>query len=240
MEILTDLVQGTEEWFEARKGLATASSFSAVMSEGRDDGVMTNAMLDTLVKAGCTAAQLSAAVKEAKKKNSNPAAVRTKYMNQLAGEIVTGNVSETFKNEHMKRGQEQEPDARAHYAFQTDAEPQLVGFVRNHGAGCSPDSLIGKNGGLEIKSALADIQIERLAKNKLPSEYKAQVQGNLWLCEREWWDFMSYCPNMPALIVRVYRDEAYIAALAAGVKKFNEELAALVDRIRNYRPGYAL
>lgn len=217
-------------------GIPTASSFSAVMSEGKDDGVMPNTLIDALVKSGCTASQLAAAVKVAKSKNSNPSATRSKYMRQLAGEVVRGEPCESYTNEHMERGHEQEGAARKLYAFHTDTEPQIVGFVRNGDVGCSPDSLIGNDGGLEIKSALADIQIDRLFKNRLPPEHKAQVQGSLWICEREWWDFVSYCPKLPPLIVRVYRDEAYIASLAAGVKKFNEELAALVELVRAYTP----
>lgn len=231
-----DFAQGTPEWFEARRGLATASQFSVVLSEGRADGTMPNTLIDALVKEGCSAAQLAAAVKAAKSKNANPAATRAKYLRELAGEILTGELSETYSNDHMARGSEQEAAARRLYSFQTDTEPQLVGFVRNGGAGCSPDSLVGNNGGLEIKSALAHIQIDRLFKNALPPEHKAQVQGNLWLCEREWWDFMSYCPKLPPLIKRVYRDEVYIANLSTAVRKFNEELAELVERIRAYQP----
>lgn len=231
-----DFPQGSIEWFEVRRGIATASQFSVVMSEGRADGTMPNTMIDALVKSGCSAAQLAAAVKASKSKNANPAATRAKYLRELAGEILTGELGETYSNSHMERGSEQEAEARLLYAFQTDTEPTIVGFVRNGDAGCSPDSLVGANGGLEIKSALAHIQIERLRKNALPPEHKAQVQGNLWLCEREWWDFMSYCPKLPPLIKRVHRDEVYIATMAAAVRKFNEELAELVEWIRAYEP----
>jgi hypothetical protein len=226
--------QGTAEWLECRKGIPTASRFSEVMSEGRSDGTMPNAMIDALVKSGCTAAQLAVAVKAAKAKNANPAATRAKYLRELAHEVLTGDLTEGFSNAHMDRGTEQEDDARRLYAFLTDTDPRTVGFVRSGGAGCSPDSLIGENGGLEIKSALGHIQIERLFKKTLPSEHKAQVQGNLWICEREWWDFMSFCPKLPPLIVRVYRDEVYIASIATAVKQFNEELAEIVEKVRRY------
>jgi hypothetical protein len=43
-----------------------------------------------------------------------------------------------------------------------DIEPQRVGFITNHGAGCSPDSLIGDDGMLEIKTAEPHILIGRL------------------------------------------------------------------------------
>lgn len=224
--------QGTEEWLHARLGVPTASEFATVMSEGRSDGVMSNAMIDALVKSGCTTAQLAAAVKAAKCKNSNPAAMRTKYLRQLAGEIITGEPTEGMTNVHMERGKDQEADARRVYAFMEGVSPLQVGFITDGEKGCSPDSLIGDNGGLEIKAALPHIQIERLFKNELPPEYKAQVQGGIWICEREWWDFVSYCPKFPLLIKRVYRDEPYIEKMGAAVRAFNEELAALIDSIR--------
>lgn len=159
---------------------------------------------------------------------------RSKYMCQLAGEIITGEPAESFSNVHMERGRVMEDEAREQYAFIHDAKIQRVGFIRNGDKGASPDSLIGENGGLEIKTALPDIQIDRLIRDRLPPEHVAQVQGSLWVAEREWWDFVSFWPRLPMLTVRVYRDEAYIKNLAEAVSAFNEELALLVDRICSY------
>lgn len=168
------------------------------------------------------------------KKDAKEKATRQTYMRKLAGEILTGEPMDNYQNEHMARGNEQEGEARDAYSFIRDVEPVRVGFIRNGNAGCSPDSLIGDDGGLEIKTALAHIQIDRLLKGELPPEYRAQVQGNIWLAERKWWDFCSYSPKLPLLVVRVPRDDGYIATLAGAVKEFNAELAALVDQIRNY------
>lgn len=226
--------QGSAEWFEARRGIPTASEFSTVMSEGRADGTMPNAMIDALVKEGATAAQLAAAVKAAKSRNSNPAAMRAKYLDRLAAEIITEEPDpDTFSNAHLERGKEMEAEARALYALTYEPVTQ-VGFIRNGRKGASPDSLVGNNGGLEIKTALPHIQLPRLRANVLPPEHKAQVQGNIWVAEREWWDFMSYWPKLPPLVVRVYRDEAYIAQLAKAIDAFNAELDQLVASIRSY------
>jgi hypothetical protein len=155
--------------------------------------------------------------------------MRARYLHELAAETIRGTVEpESYSNVHMERGKAQEDEARQLYAFMTDREPLQVGFLRNGRAGASPDSLIGDDGGLEIKTALGHIQIERLKAGKLPSEHRTQVQGNLWISERAWWDFVSYSPGLPPLIVRVERDDDYIAQLVAGVQAFNEELDALV------------
>ena len=159
---------------------------------------------------------------------------RSEYMRKLAGEILTGEPMDSFSNAHMERGKSMEDEARETYAFVNDIEPRRVGFIRNGDRGASPDSLIGDDGGLEIKTALPHIHIDRLERNRLPPEHKAQVQGNLWISQREWWDFCSYWPKLPVLTVRVYRDEAFIAQLSDEVDRFNDELHALVARIRSY------
>lgn len=167
-------------------------------------------------------------------KSGGKSLTRVAYLNKLAGEILTGEPMENYVSPDMERGKLMEDEARDLYAFQNGVEPQRVGFVRNGNVGCSPDSLIGDAGGLEIKSAAAHIQVARLLDGGLPSEHKAQVQGGLWVCKREWWDFCSYCPKLPLLQVRVYREEDYIAKIAREVDLFNIELQQTVEFIRKY------
>lgn len=231
---IIDCAQGTQEWFEVRKGIPTASEFSTVMAEGKE-GLLPAAIMDAMVKGGCTAEQLAGAVKAARARGASPSQARLKYLRTLAGEVIRGTPEEEgFTNAAMERGKVMEAEARDLYAFARGVEPVEVGFVRNGNAGASPDSLIGDDGGLEIKTALAHIQIERLQKGELPSEHKAQVHGNLWITERAWWDFVSYSPGLPPLIVRVERDETYIAKIAAAVDAFNSELAEVVEKVRRY------
>jgi hypothetical protein len=173
----------------------------------------------------------------AKGKDGGKSLTRKTYMLKLAGEILTGEPMESYTNVHMERGKEQEAEARDMYAFMSDVDPLQVGFVKNGDKGCSPDSLIGSDGGLEIKTALPHIQLERLLKGDLPSEHRHQVQGSMWVTDRQWWDFVSYCPRLPLLIVRVPRDDGFIATLAGAVKEFNSELASVVDAIRSRNTG---
>lgn len=159
---------------------------------------------------------------------------RKTYLYKLAGEIITGQPTEGFSNAHMERGHEMEPEARAAYAFMRDVEPQQVGFIRNGRAGASPDSLVGSDGLLEIKTKLPHLMIEAIVRNDLPPEHRAQCQGQLWIAERDWLDFEAYWPGMPVFIHRTYRDEEYISQLAKAVDAFNEELDQIVEQIRNY------
>jgi hypothetical protein len=157
---------------------------------------------------------------------------RRTYMLKLAGEIITGEPMESFSNEHTERGHAMEDEARDLYAFQTGAQLERVGFIRNGRAGCSPDSLIGSDGGLEIKTKLPHLLIELMLKNEFPPEHKAQVQGTLWVAKREWWDLSVYYRAMPPFVIRAHRDERYIQTLATEVDRFNAELDQVVEQIR--------
>lgn len=226
--------QGTEQWFRARAGMPTASEFSTVLAEPRWDGALSQPVIDAMIKEGCTAQQLAAAIKAAKKKNSSPSATRRTYMAKLAGEILTGEPMESFSNAHMERGKVMEDEARDFYAFMQDVEPERVGFIVNGRKGCSPDSLIGDVGMLEIKTKLPHLMIECILRDEFPPEHRAQCQGALWVAEREWIDIAVYWPGMPAFVKRAIRDEEYISTLSSAVDQFNDELAALVEKISAY------
>lgn len=171
----------------------------------------------------------------AKGRGSAESKTRRTYMLKLAGEILTGEPMYSYTNDHMERGKEMEEEARDAYAFMTDLEPQRVGFLRRGDAGCSPDSLIGENGMLEIKTKLAHLQLDCILSDELPSEHRAQCQGQLWISEREWVDFVSYWPGLPLFAKRVFRDDEYIKQLAAAVRAFNEEMHELIAKVQQYR-----
>lgn len=170
----------------------------------------------------------------AKGKDGGASLTRKKYLHQLAAEIITGELGESYTNPYMERGKAQEDEARRTYAFVHDAEPERVGFIRNGPKGCSPDALIGKSGLLEIKTRAPHLQVELLLLDRFPPEHRAQVQGNLWVSEREWCDLAVYSPGLPLYVSRQYRDDGYIANLAGAVAQFNEELAEIVERVRRY------
>lgn len=157
---------------------------------------------------------------------------RRAYMLRLIGERITGEPAETYQNAHMERGKIMEEEARNAYAFMQDVDPMRVGFIRNGNVGCSPDSMIGDSGLVEIKTKLPHLQIEVLLADRLPPEHVAQVQGQLWVAEREWCDFVSYWPRLPLFVKRVHRDEAVIAEIKREVEEFSTELRKLEDRIR--------
>jgi hypothetical protein len=171
----------------------------------------------------------------AKGKGGGESLTRKTYLYKLAGEIITGEPTENYTNGYMERGHALEGEARDMYSFMADVEPQRVGFIKNGDKGCSPDSLIGDDGALEIKTKAPHMLIETLFREDgIPPEHVAQVQGVMWVAERDWLDFVAYFPRMPLFKRRVRRDNGYIANLAGEVARFNDELAAIVERLRNY------
>lgn len=174
-------------------------------------------------------ATVIAAAKDGKERKT-----RDKYMRQLAGEIITGEPAETFKNEAMERGKDQEPALRFLYSFETDTDVEQLGFMKDATipAGASPDGMIGEDGMVEFKSKIPDLLIELYGKKEAPREHLAQLQGNLWIAGRQWIDIVCGYPKMPLFRVRVQRDESYIKMLAIEVREFNEELARVVHMVR--------
>lgn len=156
---------------------------------------------------------------------------RRTYMLKLIGERLTGEPKDDYTNAHMERGQIMEAEARNAYSFLTNSATVQVGFIRNGQKGASPDSLIGDNGMLEIKTKLPHLHLDVLLRGVLPPEHVPQVQGQLLVAEREWCDFMSYWPKLPPFIIRVHRDEQYIKELSQSVDRFLSEMEELIQKI---------
>lgn len=162
---------------------------------------------------------------------------RLKYMRRLVAERLTGKPTESYSNSHLERGTAQEPYARMAYEAKTGNLVQEVGFIKHPEllAGSSPDGLIDEDGGAEIKSVIPTVQIETIERGGYPSFHKAQVQGNLWITGREYWDYVSYSPDLPerlrVYVFRVSRDEKYIQNLEAEVIKFLAEAEELYQRL---------
>ncbi|MGH9644412.1 MAG: lambda exonuclease family protein [Terriglobales bacterium] len=168
----------------------------------------------------------------AKGKGGGESKMRRTLMLRLIGEQITGQPEESYSNGFLERGKAQEPDARNMYAFLHDEfEPEIVGFIRNGQIGCSPDSLLGPSGMLEIKTRMARLQLELLLAGEVPPEHKAQIQGQLLVAEREWVAFMSFSPGIKPFIAMVYRDEPYIARLKIEILDFLAEMETLKVRL---------
>lgn len=163
---------------------------------------------------------------------------RAAYLEKVVTERLTGVRSVGFSSPDTFRGVEQEPLARLAYEAETGNVVQEVGFIRHETllAGASADGLIDKDGGLEIKCVLPEIQMKLWSRGKYPSTHKPQIHGGMWICKRQWWDFVSYSPGLPQeyrlYIYRVERDEEYITNLESEVTRFLVEAEAQYNLLK--------
>jgi YqaJ-like viral recombinase domain len=199
---IIDCQQNTTAWMLARCGVVTASEVDALVTP--------------LWKARAGAG------------------VQT-YLYQKLSERVMGYIEEGPASSFaMTQGQIVETIAVPWYEFAHDVKINRVGFcVSDDGKiGCSPDGLIGDEGGIEIKSPQPKQHLRYLLEGVVPADYVAQVQFSLYVTGRKWWKFVSYNTHLPALVVHVEPDQAAHAVFAKVTKEFIAQLDADEAKVR--------
>lgn len=172
------------------------------------------------------------------KTKSGYSASRANYMAELICERLTGAQGERFTSAAMQWGTDIEPQARAAYEFMTDNGVTETGFVLHPSIsdfGASPDGLVGDIGLVEIKCPNTATHIETLISEKIPGKYITQMQAQMACTGREWCDFVSFDPRLPAemqlWVSRVERDAAFISEMEAEVCAFLAEIAQKLDAL---------
>ena len=117
----------------------------------------------------------------------------TMAVQQLTGKIL----EQSFSNEHMERGHEQEPIARLLYENETFSDVTNGGFFDEGFIGLSPDGLVGDDGVIEIKSVLSGGHFSTIKRMSIDPAYKWQCYLNLKVTGRDWLDYVSYCAEFP-------------------------------------------
>jgi hypothetical protein len=157
-----------------------------------------------------------------------------RYLHTLLAERIMGHPVTEFVSTWMDRGQQLEAEAVAYYEGIREKDTTKIGFLTNDDStiGASPDRFVGDDGLLEIKVPKEHTHVGYLLTRSVDSAYYPQVQGQLWISEREWIDIMSYSPEMPPCLIHVERNEPYIDMLRAAVKTFSEELERISVELR--------
>ncbi len=117
------------------------------------------------------------------------------YMEDLKNELMGVPDFDDDEKPWFQHGIEWEDEARGMYEWEQDIDVEEVGIIMHPEydfISGSPDGLIGKDGGIEIKSRKSLTQHTKSEKAGIDSQYKPQVQGYLWITGRKWWDFVSY------------------------------------------------
>ena len=153
---------------------------------------------------------------------------------EKADELSTGKMKEVYQNEAMKWGIQHEPKARIAYEFETENVVEQVGFIElDKYTGGSPDGLIGENGGLELKCPTIRVFYEFMKTRKINPAYVWQIQMNMLVSDRKWWDYGVYHPafKIPLIIQKIERDEAKIEKLRIGLEEGTNQLKKIMEEI---------
>lgn len=94
--------------------------------------------------------------------------------------------------------------------------------------GYSPDGLVGDDGLIEIKSRRSKVQLATILADQVPAENMAQLQCGLLVSGRKWIDYVSYCGGMPLYVIRVHPIEAWHKAILNAVSAFEDVVADMV------------
>lgn len=207
-----EITQGTDEWHKLRLGRVTASRFKDVVAIGAKGQYL---------------------------------AARDSYKKELVAQRLIGVLGEkkVFVTDAMQWGHMNEEIARTTYQLQTGRKVTAGGIILHDTlpVAVSTDGFVDTDGTLEVKSPephnyLYNIVLPgqyidpetQVATQELPDDYKAQVQGQLWVSERKWCDFIGSDSRMPAGLdlyaVRVERDDDYIAFLEHETELFIKEV----------------
>lgn len=187
---------------------------------------------------GCVTASRTADVMA--KTKSGYSASRANYMAQLITERLTETKADSFSSSAMQWGTETEPQARAAYELMTGEDVIEDGFVKHptiEGFGASPDGLVGSDGLVEIKCPNSATHIDTLLSQKVPAKYITQMQVQMMCCGREWCDFVSFDPRLPAdmsfWMQRVWADADRQKEIETEVRLFILELEDKLQKLRD-------
>lgn len=147
---------------------------------------------------------------------------------QLVEERRTGQCHDRgYVNAAMQWGMDHEDHARRWYSRSHGREVRQIGFVvhpRYDYVGVSPDGLVAHDGLVEIKCPQMKAFRQVMASRALPSRYRWQVQGQLWVCQRQWLDFVCFYPPGKGVVIRVDADEEAFDQLEARCREVDREV----------------
>lgn len=133
-----------------------------------------------------------------------------------------------------EQGELLEAEAWSWYALEYDEEIKRVGFCETDDskAGCSPDGLLGSEGGIEIKCPGAVNHVKWLLAGELPKDHAVQVHASLYVTGRAWWRFLSYHRGFPKLVVTVKPEPSIMQKIKAALDGFYYAFDEAMTRLK--------
>jgi len=158
------------------------------------------------------------------------------YIVEVMADYYSSWVEDNFVSKDMQKGIDLEPLARQEYELVTGAKVTEVGFIEyDEYVWCSPDWLVGEDGWVEIK-CLKDTNYFKIILNgesEIDTKHIWQMQMNMLITWRKWWDYVCYCPNYERNILtfRILPDEKQHAKLMEWFEIGKEKIEAVKNII---------
>lgn len=202
LTILPDLVQGSEEWHDQRRGIVTASVVGRLLTAS---GKVANNDTSRALTAQLVAERITGW--------TDPTYVSDDMLRGQDDEPRAVAVyAESFA-----------PVESVGFMVRDD-----WGFR----IGYSPDGLVGDDGLIEVKSRRPKKQLQTILDGAVPAENMAQIQCGLLVSGRDWCDYVSFAGGMPLYVKRVQPDHAWFAAILAAVEGFEVNASLMVADYR--------
>jgi len=161
-------------------------------------------------------------------------------ISDIACEIITGRQETGYVNAAMEHGIETEPEARAEYETVIGTKVTEAGFIMrdeidkyHDWVGISPDGLT-PDGMIEIKCPLMRTHLEYIEGGKMPTDYRYQVQGQLFVTGLPYCDFVSYVEGMKPFIIRVFPDEELFTEFEKRLDKLIIDVTEKLNKYHKY------
>ncbi len=162
------------------------------------------------------------------------------YQDEIIDAFLGVPVFDDDEKPWFRHGIEWEPEARGRYEWETGIEVEQVGVIVHPEfdfISCSPDGLVGVDGGLEIKSRKSLKAHLASVKAGIPSVSQPQVQSSIWITGRKWWDFESFYKNEETgkTLVHIFRtepNEPYIEKIESRCLVFWDEILKKLKEIQ--------
>lgn len=203
LRILDQLEQGTQEWFDQRRGMVTASVVGKLITPS------------TLKPAKNNESRGLTALLAAERITGWTDPTYT------SDDMLRG--IEDEPRALAKYAEHHAPVTTVGFMVRDD-----WGFK----IGYSPDGVVGDVGLVEVKSRRAKNQLATVLADEVPTENYAQLQCGLLVSGRSWIDYVSYCGGMPLYVKRVYPEPHYFKAIVAAVEQFENNVAEMIADYR--------
>ena len=199
VESFPNLIQRTDDWYQQRCGLITASAVGKLLTPKL-------AIADNATSRGVVAVAAAERI---------TGFVDPTY---ISLDMERGVDDEPFAVAAYSE----------HHAPVTECGFMVRRWPGDFALGYSPDGLVGDDGLIEVKSRRGKTQVETVLSGEVPAENMPQLQAGLFVSGRAWVDYVSYAAGMHLWTTRVTPDPAWFDAIRDAVEAFEAAVFATV------------